>query len=305
MNKAELIRTKGWFITDGRPGDRTLEQQMTGLEQLVAEVPGKTVLDIGCAEGLISMAMCRAGAAGAVGLDIVPYHLKVGRDLVGDLPVSFVLANLNNFDLSTLEPADIVLALAILHKVKNPSAVCAAAAALAKDLCVIRLPPSGTTIIDARSEGVPHDIAAVMEASGFTLESVVEGPLSEWLGYYRRKPVEQQLPQDPAPAPAAPTETAAVVGETKVPESATSADESATSADESASELAKTASEPAQTGSAEDANGVSAQSETTADVPADIAEAQQPHAVAPMTSASLQETPPAGRGRGGRGSRGK
>lgn len=295
MSKAELIRTKGWFSTPGRPGDRTLEQQMTGLEQLLAEVPGKTVIDVGCAEGLISMELCRAGAAGAVGLEIVPYHVNVGRDLVGDLPVSFILANLNNFDLTTLEPADIVIALAVLHKVKDPSAVCAAIAALAKDLCVIRLPPSGTTIVDARSDNVPHDIAGVMEAAGFALETVVEGPLSEWLGYYRRKPVAQDLPQDPHQALPASTETTPAGAETKT-------EESGSEQAKTESEAAIAASEATQTASADAAVHAGPQTDAA---PGDAAAAQG-KSVAPITSTSLHEqTQATARGRGGRGSRGK
>ena len=53
--KAKKIATIGWFTTAKRPGDRTLEQQLVGLDKVLAEVAGKTVLDAGCAEGLISM----------------------------------------------------------------------------------------------------------------------------------------------------------------------------------------------------------------------------------------------------------
>ena len=36
-------------------GDRTFEQQMTGLDWLAEACRGKSVLDFGCAEGLISI----------------------------------------------------------------------------------------------------------------------------------------------------------------------------------------------------------------------------------------------------------
>ncbi|HWI12239.1 MAG TPA: methyltransferase domain-containing protein, partial [Burkholderiaceae bacterium] len=141
--KAKKIATIGWFATPNKPGDRTLEQQMTGLDKVLAEVAGKTVIDAGCAEGLISMEMAKAGAVKCVGLEVIAGHVELGKALVGDLPVELKVANLNDFDLSALEPADIVLMLAVLHKLKDPSAVCANLAALAKDLCVIRLPPYG------------------------------------------------------------------------------------------------------------------------------------------------------------------
>lgn len=184
--KAKKIATIGWFATATRPGDRTLEQQLIGLHKVLAEVAGKTVIDAGCAEGLLSMEMAKAGAVKCVGLEVVAGHVALGKTLVGDLPCELVVANLNDFDVSRLEPADVVLMLAVLHKLKDPSSVCARLAALAKDLCVIRLPPYGLVIVDDRSGGVPHDIGAVMDAAGFVLESEERGPLDEWLGYFRR-----------------------------------------------------------------------------------------------------------------------
>lgn len=183
---AKVKLRKGWFLGLGRDGDRTIDQQMIGLEQLVREVPGKTVIDAGCAEGLISMELAKAGAVSCLGLEVIPRFIDVANEYVGHLPCRFELANLNEYDLSTMEPADIVIALAVLHKLKDPSTVCAALAALARDLCVIRLPPYGLVIVDDRSERVPHDIGVVMEASGFRLESVVDGPYAEWVGYFRR-----------------------------------------------------------------------------------------------------------------------
>ena len=36
---------KGWFSTPGRPGDRTLDQQLNGLDRLFMAARGKTVAD--------------------------------------------------------------------------------------------------------------------------------------------------------------------------------------------------------------------------------------------------------------------
>ena len=199
MGKAERMKSMGWFKTAGRDGDRTLEQQMIGLEQLFREVHGKTVLDAGAAEGLISIELAKAGAVRCVGLEIVANHVAVGRELVGDLPVTLEVANLNDYDVSKYGSADIVLMLAVLHKLKDPSAVCAALARQCNDLCVIRLPPSGSVIVDDRSNRVPHDIGAVMEAAGFTMESMTTGPFDEWLAYFRKVPVAVE-PIEPAPA---------------------------------------------------------------------------------------------------------
>lgn len=183
----KVKQLKGWFLGLGRGGDRTIEQQMTGLDKVVAEVAGKTVLDAGCAEGLVSMKLAEAGAASCVGLELIPSFVEIGNAHAGALPCKFFVANLNDDDLSKVEPADIVLMLAILHKCKDPTAVCQRLAGLAKDLCVIRLPPSGPLIVDDRSGRVPHDIDAVMTAAGFALEFATTGPIEEWLGYYRRQ----------------------------------------------------------------------------------------------------------------------
>lgn len=196
MVSPDTLKKKGWFIAGGRDGDRSLEQQMTGLERLLAEVPGKTVLDAGCAEGLISIELARHGAAHCRGFEIVAGHVEVAQELAAesDVPCTFEVANLNHHDLGECDEADIVLMLAILHKLRDPSKVCANLAGKAKELCVIRLPPSGPVIVDDRSSHVPHDIAEVMVAAGFRLEAVEVGPNSEWLGYFRRKPAAAQEP---------------------------------------------------------------------------------------------------------------
>ena len=178
------LKMTGWFTAVGRQGDRTLEQQLTGLELLMTEVPGKTVLDAGCAEGLISIELARQGAT-CHGLDCVPGHIDVARSLAVDLPCTFEVVDLNRSDLN-FGLVEIVLMLAILHKLENPSKVCAGLASLARELCVIRLPPRGPVIKDQRSGFVEHDIDAVMQAAGFELTDIDVGHLDEWVGYYRR-----------------------------------------------------------------------------------------------------------------------
>lgn len=181
------VNMKGWFSTPGRHGDRTLEQQLTGLELLFAEIDGKTVLDAGCAEGLISIELASKGASSCHGIDSVARHIEAAWAHAQGVPCSFELADLNRLDLRALQPADIVLMLAVLHKLQDPSRVCAGLAALARDLCVIRLPPSGPVIRDRRSNFVPHDIDVVMTDAGFDLEALDVGHLDEWVGYYRRR----------------------------------------------------------------------------------------------------------------------
>jgi len=99
---------KGWFSTPGRPGDRTLDQQLNG--RLFMEARGKTVLDVGCAEGLISIELAKAGAIAVHGVEIVPEHVKVANKLRGDLPITFEVGDANVWQ--PKRNYDIVIALA-------------------------------------------------------------------------------------------------------------------------------------------------------------------------------------------------
>lgn len=176
----------GWFSTVGRPGDRTLEQQLTGLTPLRALVKGKTVLDVGCAEGLISIQLAHDGAKAVHGLEIVPGHVAVANKLRGDLPVIFEVADANTYQPE--RQYDIVIALALLQKLRDPSAACRRFAAAAREMVVIRLPPMGApTIIDERSGNKPHRIGEVMAELGWELMHRDTGHLSEWVGYYEKK----------------------------------------------------------------------------------------------------------------------
>jgi hypothetical protein len=174
---------KGWFVTDGRPGDRTLQQQLVGLD--VVDVRDKTLLDIGAAEGLISIEMARRGAAAVHGVEIVAEHVKVGNRLRGDLPVTLEVGDANTW--APKRNYDIVFMLALLQKVRDPSAVCARFAAAAAETVVLRLPPKyAPTIIDDRSGNKPHDIHAVMVLCGFQQTAVRFGTFDEWIGRYDR-----------------------------------------------------------------------------------------------------------------------
>ena len=175
---------EGWFTTPDRPGDRTLEMQLLGLDPLLDEAKGVTVLDIGCAEGLVSMEMARRGAQ-VTGIEIVPGHIEVAKRLRGALPCRFEVADANVYEPD--EPYDIVLMLAVLHKLRDPSRALARFAKATKTLAVIRLPPEhAPAIVDKRSGGVKHDTAAVMAWYGFHLERVTRGSFAEHTAYWRR-----------------------------------------------------------------------------------------------------------------------
>lgn len=177
---------KRWFHVGNDPGDRSLDQQLVGLARLFDVCKGRSVLDLGCAEGLISVELAKHGATAVHGVEIRPEHVKLGRKVAGDLPVTLECADLN-----TWRPArdyDIVLALALLHKLKDPSAGCAAFCEAAKDLMVIRTPPKVDpwVIVDQRSGYRPHDIGKVLRSNGFTLKHQVDGTFGEVIGYWGR-----------------------------------------------------------------------------------------------------------------------
>lgn len=184
MADAEPI--KGWFATADRPGDRTLEMQMLGLDPLLDECKGANILDVGCAEGLISIELAKRGAE-VTGVDIVESHIEMARHLRGHLSCRFEIQDANEYQ---PDDYDIILLLAIMHKLKDPSRACARFANAAKNLVVMRLPPEhAPSIVDERSGYVKHDMSAVMTWYGFELERVTRGSFSEWTGYYRRRRV--------------------------------------------------------------------------------------------------------------------
>jgi SAM-dependent methyltransferase len=177
---------KGWFITRGRKGDRTLKQQLRGLGPLTAAVKGKTVLDVGCAEGLISTYLADHGALAVHGIEVRPDHVDLGRKLIGERPVTLETADANEY--KPRRQYDIVIMLALLHKLKDPAAACMRFAAAARELVVLRLPPKhAPLIIDDRSYSQPFNMVECMKHAGFECTSQgYTGPFDEWMGYYRR-----------------------------------------------------------------------------------------------------------------------
>ena len=177
----------GWFHTKKRPGDRTFEQQLTGLDHLIANVQGKSVLDIGAAEGLISHHLVDQGAIAAHGVEIVPGHVEVANKLRKERACHFEVGDAN--DWVPKRQYDVVIMLAVLHKLRNPAEACMRYAQAARETVVIRLPPYGPVIIDERSNSQPFDIAEVMQAAGFELGlNGPLGPFDEYMAYWTRVP---------------------------------------------------------------------------------------------------------------------
>lgn len=187
--KPKRLAPKGWFLTRKNLGDRTIQQQMIGLDTLLRGVRGKTVLDIGCAEGLISLAMLDHGALLVHGVDIVLRQIHVARLIAAERPVGtcgFIVADVNTF--VPEHSYDIVLMLGILHKLIDPEASCRRFASIANKLCVIRIPPAGFNhSIKHRTSGVTYDLDETMAGEGFVFLHDSASAFGEVTLYYQRE----------------------------------------------------------------------------------------------------------------------
>lgn len=185
-----------WFQIPGEArGDRALAEQLQGLTPLLAEVRGRTVLDLGCAEGLISQACLDAGASRVLGVEIVRAHVGIARRLCAGRPAAFDCEDLDVYCAHALRDGtfgryDVVLALAVLHKLARPATVAKFICAAALRLAVIRYPaasPHGV-LCDKRSEYRRFDVRHFLQARGFRLERTERGPRDEVTDYFRRGP---------------------------------------------------------------------------------------------------------------------
>ena len=190
------MKRKGWFIIPGvQDGDRTIDEQMTAVWPAVGECAGKTVLDLGCAEGLIGREFARAGALSVLGIVSLEDHLAVARQQCAGLPMVFEQAYLLGMARQHLaEPGmqqyDIVLALGIAHKIEYPDVAIRFAALSSSNLVLMR---SGRGAVDnviryKYCKRNSCDSHAVMRELGFTLEKTVTGPpeRKEDVEYWRR-----------------------------------------------------------------------------------------------------------------------
>lgn len=191
---------KGWFQVPGiRPdGDRTAEEQLMGLDLALAEAKGKTVLDLGCAEGVIALEFAKAGARSVFGIELLESHLVVARQVCAGYPVRFQCANLRDViarerESSELWKYDIVLALGIIHKLHDPSVPMAFAADSCADLLCFRAPaakgnlPKGEYVIKSKFTTNECNVPRLMRERGFVDEGTFPGVRGESVQYWRRK----------------------------------------------------------------------------------------------------------------------
>jgi SAM-dependent methyltransferase len=174
----------GWFVIEGvQEGSRTLEQQVTGLDGL--DVSADSVLELGCAEGLMSRWLVKRGARRVVGVDSRADHIAVARVQCAGVPVELRTMNLDNE--LPMAKYDTVLALAVLHKLRDPAFVAAHIATIAARQIVLRLPPAtAPVVVDERSGNKRIDVEAPLLRRGWRRVQVTRGPFDEWTAFYAR-----------------------------------------------------------------------------------------------------------------------
>ena len=183
---------KGWFTVKGiRPGDRTLKEQMIGLDAALEECSGNTVLDLGCAEGLISREFALRGAREVIGIELLQPHLDVAAKVCKDVPqVRFICAHLGDYikGLESIPQYDIVLALGIIHKLDDPAVPMRFAAQSAKSLLLFRAPAKKYDgLIKSKHTDIKCDVPKIMKEEGFVEEALFKGVRGEAAQYWRRK----------------------------------------------------------------------------------------------------------------------
>ena len=186
---------KGWFIVDGlQDGDRRVEEQMQGLDGLLEHAAGSTVLDLGCAEGLIAIKFAVSGASKVDGLDNnrtfvrqAKAHARTAKD-IGACAVRFEYADLNaEWPAWADGRYDIVLALAILHKLQDVEPGVRRAAKATHDRLVVRLPYGSLGVLRAKHfRRNVCDLRLVLPDEGLQLVKQIPGPRGEWVQHWRR-----------------------------------------------------------------------------------------------------------------------
>lgn len=179
----------GWFKIDGtQHGQRSPKEQISGLAPLRQRAHGCTILDLGAAEGIISLWLIKAGAAAsALCVESVQTRCETGARLCAGYPVEFRATSCEFPATDGLPRADVVLALSIAHKFADPARFLKEAASLARRYIAVRTPHP--IITDVRSRNVPIEVAGILGACGFVAVSGgYDGPRGEWVGIFERIP---------------------------------------------------------------------------------------------------------------------
>lgn len=185
---------KGWFKIDSvQDGDRHLSEQMLGVTEALAECQGKTVLDLGTAEGLVGREFVRAGAARCHGIDAIADHLGVAARECAGLPMTFQQVGLQEWALVQMafpEQFDIVLSLGVCHKLHDPGVGIRFSARSAMSLVLVRMharseAKDGWLRSKFKKQVVCH-VPTIMQEEGFRQDRILPGPFEETVWWFRK-----------------------------------------------------------------------------------------------------------------------
>lgn len=181
-----------WFVIPGEQnGRRSLDEQMLGLHPALEEARGRTVFDMGCAEGAIALEFARAGAE-VYAVDYKQEMIDTAQRIArGQRGIAFARVDLRDAVRAALGAGkwrrfDIVLALAVVHKLDDPKRGTEFVAESCNDLAIFRLPIGSTGIIRGKHSPNACDVNTVMAERGFRLEKTLTGPRDELVQYWRR-----------------------------------------------------------------------------------------------------------------------
>lgn len=136
-----------WFIIGNNGGQLDIERQDAGLSQI--DFKNKTVLEIGCAEGLVSLQNLKRGARLSHGIEFRERAVEVAQSIAGVLGKSdsakFYCGDIRAAETvlnqsGMLDQYDIVLAMAVLQKVPNQPEIFGKLLAKCSSTMVLRLP---------------------------------------------------------------------------------------------------------------------------------------------------------------------
>jgi glycosyltransferase involved in cell wall biosynthesis len=180
------------------------ETRLEGLEPILAEGPGASVLDLGAAEGIVALEMARHGAARIHAFEKEANRVETGRRLLAAVPgldLEFRPADLSDWDAFAEKHADVldddydvVLYLGLHHHLpaETRRATLEAAMRRCRRWLAVRTP---------RAVAEADGLLAAIRDGGFRLETE-GGETAEnlgWLGIFRRE-------EAPVPAGTAPRE---------------------------------------------------------------------------------------------------
>lgn len=169
-------------------GERSVEEQLRGLTPALAHARSKTVADFGCAEGHIAARFAEAGASSVYACDMNAEFIVTAKKLHKDSRLCFFNEEITAVMKVELCRYDVVLALAILHKMHDVAAVAQFFAASTRELLVIRLPMGCKNgVVHSKHEpGAKCDILKLMPECGLYRTADRLGPRGERVWYFER-----------------------------------------------------------------------------------------------------------------------